>query len=183
MITLGIDPGYERLGLAVIKTDVGSPDKLLYSACFTTPRTLSFHERLGQLAKKIEGVLIKHHPNILAVEELFFSGNQKTAMRVSEIRGMIIYLGVRAGVPIIDLTPLQVKMSITGYGRADKSQLTAMTEKLIGIPRGRRHDDEYDAIGIALTGAALARQILIHTRTGRRLQKKSSVIEQSGSEV
>ena len=164
MITIGLDPGYERLGVAVIETSGGKKDELLYSTCLTTLRTLSFPERLKQLADNIEKVLIKYRPNILAVEELFFSGNQKTAMKVSEVRGMIIYLAVRAGVTIINLTPLQVKMSLTGYGRASKSQVSTMIGKLVCLPTGPRHDDESDAIAIALAGAAQARQTLIHTR-------------------
>lgn len=161
---MGIDPGYERLGLAVIETSSHSPDKLLYSTCLITPRTSSFPERLRQLANGIEKVLKKYQPDILAVEELFFSGNQKTAMKVSEVRGMIIYLGVCAGVEIINITPLQVKMSLTGYGRASKSQVSTIISKLIHVPIGPRHDDENDAIAIALTGTTYARQTLIHTR-------------------
>ena len=167
MRTMGIDPGYERLGLAVIETNAKFQEQLLYSACLTTLKTFSFHERLKLLADGIETILEKYHPDILAVEELFFSGNQKTAIRVSETRGMIIYLGLRAGIKIVNLTPLQVKMSITGYGRANKSQVETMIGKLIRIPPGRRHDDEYDAIAIALAGAAYVRQSLIHTQARR----------------
>ena len=164
MITVGIDPGYERLGLAVIETSAGKKDELLYSTCLITLKTFSFPERLKQLADGLEKILTKYKPNTLAVEELFFSGNQKTAMKVSEVRGMIIYLGVRAGVTIVNITPLQVKMSLTGYGRASKSQVSTMVEKLVRVPAGRRHDDEYDAIAIALAGALQARQHFIHTR-------------------
>ena len=165
MITMGIDPGYERLGLAIIETTNSSPDNLLYSTCLTTSKTDIFPDRLKQLAEDAERLLKKYRPDTLAIEELFFSGNQKTAMRVSEVRGMIMYLGLRAGAAIINLTPLQVKMSITGYGRASKSQVAAMIGKLVKIPPGQRHDDEYDAIAVALAGAAHARHTLIHTRT------------------
>src|SRR3989344_3702368 len=165
MITVGIDPGYERLGLAAVKTGVSQRDELLYSTCFITPRASSFPERLKQLATGIEGVLRKYQPDILAIEELFFSGNQKTAMKVSEVRGMIIYLGVCARVTIINITPLQVKMSLTGYGRASKSQVSTMVDKLVHVPAGARPDDEYDAIAIALAGALRARPTLIHTQT------------------
>ncbi|HEY4476711.1 MAG TPA: crossover junction endodeoxyribonuclease RuvC [Candidatus Paceibacterota bacterium] len=161
---MGIDPGYERLGLAVVETSPGGRDKLLYSTCLITSRTDSFPHRLKLLATGLQKVLAEYSPEVLAVEKLFFSGNQKTAMHVSEVRGMIIYLGVCAGVTLIDLTPLQVKMAITGYGRASKPQLTTMIKRLVAIPSGKRHDDEYDAIGIALAGAAHARQILIHNQ-------------------
>ena len=164
MITLGIDPGYERLGLAVVETGVNGENELLYSTCLTTSKTELFHKRLKSLAFEIEKVLVKYQPDTLAIEELFFSGNQKTAMKVSEVRGMIIYLAGRAGMEIINLTPLQVKMSITGFGRADKTQIITMVKKLIRVPPGRRQDDEYDAIAIALTGAAHCRQNFIHTR-------------------
>ncbi|MFH1170848.1 MAG: crossover junction endodeoxyribonuclease RuvC [Candidatus Vogelbacteria bacterium] len=167
MITLGIDPGYERLGLAVIETTNGAPDKLLYSTCLITSKTKPFHERLKTLADGVGKMLTKYQPDTLAIEELFFSGNQKTAMKVSEARGMIIYLAVHAGIKIINLTPLQVKMSITGFGRASKSQVETMIGKLIRIPSGKHFDDEYDAIAIALAGAVHARHELIHTRAGQ----------------
>lgn len=161
---MGVDPGYERLGLAVIETNAGKKDELLYSACLITAPTLPFYERLKSLADGVEKVLTKYQPDTLAIEELFFSGNQKTAMKVSEVRGMIIYLAVRAKIKIINLTPLQVKMSITGFGRANKSQVAVMVEKLIRIPNGKHLDDEYDAIAIALAGAVHTRHELIHTR-------------------
>ncbi len=164
MRIIGIDPGYERLGLAVIEANPKSKEELIYSTCLTTPKTLSFPERLALLGAEFEKLLIKYEPDTLAIEELFFSGNQKTAMKVSEVRGMIIYLAIRARIQIINLTPLQVKMSITGYGRADKSQVTTMLEKLILIPKKVKHDDEYDAIAIALTGLAHARQNIIHSQ-------------------
>ena len=163
MKIIGIDPGYERLGLAIIETTGKNCDELIYSTCLTTPKTIAFPERLALLGAEIENLLIKHHPDTLAIEELFFSGNQKTAMKVSEVRGMIIYLARRSGIKIINLTPLQVKMSITGYGRADKSQVLMMIEKLIHVSKKVQHDDEYDAIAIALTGIAHANPNLIHT--------------------
>ena len=165
MRIIGIDPGYERLGIAVVKTKDGSRDELLYSTCLITSKTLPFQERLKLLANGLEKALAEYQPDTLAIEELFFSGNQKTAMKVSEIRGMILYLGTRAGINIINLTPLQVKISITGYGRASKAQVEAMVGKLVRLPAGSRRDDEYDAIAIALTGAAHAKQILIHNQS------------------
>ncbi|MEK7622132.1 MAG: crossover junction endodeoxyribonuclease RuvC [Patescibacteria group bacterium] len=166
MITLGIDPGYERLGMAVIETKArAKKDELLHSTCIITSKNNLFPERLKSLALEVEKVLAKYKPDTLAIEELFFSGNQKTAMKVSEVRGMIIYLALRAGCEITNLTPLQVKMSITGFGRASKTQIITMIKKLITVPSGKRHDDEYDAIAIALTGAAHQRQNFIHNQT------------------
>lgn len=164
MRIIGIDPGYERLGVAVIEASPKNKDELIYSACLMTSKTLSFPLRLAKLGAEFENLIAKYQPEILAIEELFFSGNQKTAMKVSEVRGMIIYLAVRAGIKIINLTPLQVKMSITGYGRADKTQVTLMTKKLITVSKKVKHDDEYDAMAIALTGIAQARQNIIHSR-------------------
>ena len=167
MITMGIDPGYERLGLAVIETGAGKKDELLYSTCLITSPTKPFPERLKTLADEVEKTLAKYQPDTLAIEELFFSGNQKTAMKVSEVRGIIIYLAVRAKIKIINLTPLQVKMSITGFGRASKTQVETMIGKLIRIPAGKHYDDEYDAIAIALAGAVHSHHELIHTHAGQ----------------
>ncbi len=166
MRIIGVDPGYERLGVAVVEVGEKGKTELIYSTCLTTPKTLSFPERLALLGAEFEKLLTQYSPDLLAIEELFFSGNQKTAMKVSEARGVMVYLAMRAGVRVINLTPLQVKMSITGYGRADKSQVTMMLGKLISIPKKIKHDDEYDAIAIALTGLAHEKQALIHNQGG-----------------
>ena len=155
MIVLGIDPGYERLGLAVVKQEAGKVE-LLYSDCFTTDKKTIFSERLLALGNEIEKILTEWRPEVVATEKLFFTVNQKTAMNVAEARGVINYLCAKFNLPVVEYTPLEIKTCITGYGSADKKQMIGMIPKLIKIEKEIRHDDEYDAIGVALTHLARA---------------------------
>lgn len=155
MLVLGIDPGYERLGLAVVKQEA-SKIELLYSDCFTTDKKNTFGERLLCLGTEVERIIKKWEPNLTATEKLFFTVNQKTAMNVAEARGVINYLSAKYQIPIAEYTPLEIKTCITGYGSADKKQMISMIPKLLKIDKKIKHDDEYDAIGVALTHLARA---------------------------
>lgn len=155
MRILGIDPGYERLGIAVLEKNKGDKkEKVIYSDCFKTSAKIPFAERLLLLGKEIERVINMYKPDGLAIETLFFQNNQKTAMNVAEVRGMILYLAKCAGLTIQEFTPLQVKVAVAGYGAGDKRAVTDMVTKLVVIEKEIKHDDEYDAIAIALTGFA-----------------------------
>ena len=155
MKILGIDPGYERLGVAVLEKNKGDKkEKVVYSDCFKTSAKIPFVERLEFLGKEIERVIAAYQPDGLAIETLFFQNNQKTAMNVAEVRGMILYLAKCAGLTIQEFTPLQVKVAVAGHGQGDKRAVTDMVCKLVVIEKEIKHDDEYDAIAIALTGFA-----------------------------
>ena len=156
MKILGIDPGYERLGIAVIEKEKGE-ETLLYSTCFKTPKTDSFYTRLLALGEKVEEVIQKYDVDILAIETLFLNTNQKTAMRVSEVRGGIILEAAKAGLKIYEYTPLQIKIALTGYGRGTKDQVAFMVQRLLNLKEEKKLDDEYDAIAIALTCSASVR--------------------------
>ncbi len=151
MIVLGIDPGYERVGIAVIEKEGNSKEVLLYSNCFKTKKELVFNERLFLIGNEIDKIIQQFKPNILAIESLFFNTNQKTALLVSEARGAIIYEAKRRGLEIYEYTPLQIKNATVGYGRASKSQVDTMVRQLISIPKTIKQDDEVDAIATALT--------------------------------
>jgi len=151
MKILSIDPGFDRLGIAVLEEKNPSPI-LLYSSCFTTNRSLSFPKRLVSIAEEIERIILKYKPVVLAIETLFITTNQKTAMRVAEARGSIIFLCAKKNLSISEYTPLQIKMAVTGYGKADKRQVTEMIKKLISLDINKKTtDDEYDAIAVGLT--------------------------------
>lgn len=158
MKILGIDPGYERLGVAIVekskKTD--NQEILIYSDCLITSKNLTFSKRLLKLGTELEKIIKKYQPDCLALEDLFFAKNQKTAMAVGSVRGMIIYLAEKNNLEISEHSPNTVKLTITGYGRADKAQMMQMLPKLIKINKAIKHDDEYDAIGLALTALARA---------------------------
>lgn len=152
MRILSIDPGYERLGIAILEKNPGDKkETLLYSDCFKTSAKLAFVTRLSQIGKELEKLIDEYQPKALAIETLFFSNNQKTAMRVSEARGVIIYTMAGRGLPVHEYTPLQIKIAVTGHGKSDKKQVIAMVPRLIDIKKKIAHDDEYDAIAIGLT--------------------------------
>lgn len=156
MKVLGIDPGYDRLGIALIEKTTTGAEKVIFSTCLTTSRTLDFSERLLFLINEIERVIKKYRPDLLAIEKIFFISNQKTAMTVAEVRGAILYLAKKLKVPVINLTPLEVKSSIAGYGQADKAQVKFMVQKLLRLAAPIKQDDEADALAIALTGLSRA---------------------------
>lgn len=152
MKIIAIDPGYERLGIAVIeKTFKTGKEELLFSETFKTLPTDEFVDRLHQLGTRVEQLVVKHKPSALAIENLFLSNNQKTAMRVSETRGALLYIAKKHNLDVVEFTPLQIKTAVGGHGKADKKSVIDMTKKLIKIPAGKRLDDEYDAIACGLT--------------------------------
>ena len=157
MRILAIDPGYEKMGVAVLEKTDGIKELILFSECFKTSRDKSSDERLCALGKEVEKVIEKFKPSTLAIEKLFFADNQKTAMRVSEARGVIIYEAARAGLSVVEFTPLQAKVAVTGYGRGTKAQMKFMVEKLLTVGKKIKEDDEYDALALGLTYFATAR--------------------------
>ena len=153
MIILGIDPGYERLGIAVLEKNKGK-EEVLHSECFKTSARLLFEERLLLIGQKIEGVIKKYRPEVLAIETLFSNTNQKTVMHVSEARGVVIYEAIKKNLKIFEASPPQIKMATTGYGKADKNQVIKMVKMLVKIDNTKKSDDELDAIAIAITAFA-----------------------------
>ncbi|MSR71618.1 MAG: crossover junction endodeoxyribonuclease RuvC [Candidatus Taylorbacteria bacterium] len=151
MKIISIDPGYERLGIAIIEKGEKMKEVLLYSACFKTSAKLPFSARLREIGIEIERLIKEFEPVALAIETLFLSNNQKTAMRVSEVRGAIIYIAALSGLKIYEYSPLNIKIATTGYGKSTKDQIIAMIPKLIKIKKKIVHDDEYDAIAVGIT--------------------------------
>ncbi|OGI87417.1 crossover junction endodeoxyribonuclease RuvC [Candidatus Nomurabacteria bacterium RIFCSPLOWO2_01_FULL_33_24] len=150
MRILAIDPGFERVGVAILEKKDGK-EKLLYSSCFKTSAKILFAKRILLIGNEINRLIKKYKPKELAIETLFFFKNKKTVMVVSEARGVIIYEAQKAKLSIFEYTPLQVKMSLTGYGKADKIQIQTMVKKIISIDKNIKSDDEIDAIAIGLT--------------------------------
>lgn len=149
---LAIDPGYDRCGLAVLKKDRG--EQLIFSDCLTTRSGDPYPERLLAIGQGIERALTRHQPDLVAVEKLFFAANRKTAGRVSEVRGLIIYLAAKHDLPVVEYTPLEIKETVAGFGRAGKKQVAEMVARLIKLPVKKYLDDELDAVAVGLTAAA-----------------------------
>lgn len=150
---LAIDPGFERLGIAVLEKQAGK-EVLLYSACFKTPAGDPFPKRLRAVGEKLSEVISEYSPSILAIETLFASNNKTTVMHVAETRGVILYEAERGGLSIEEYHPPQIKVAVTGYGKASKEAVMSMVRKLIRIESSTTSDDELDAIAIGLTAFA-----------------------------
>ena len=154
MKILSIDPGYERLGVAILNKERGKKDELLYSACFKTDAKNAFEERLSEIGKEIERLISEYSPFALAIETLFFSKNTKTAMRVAETRGAILYIAQKNKLVIKELNPMEIKLAVTGDGKSDKQQMVKMVQMILKIEK-KAVDDEYDAIACGLACCAL----------------------------
>jgi len=154
MKILGIDPGFERIGIAIVEKEKNAKEKLLFSTCFKTASSLPFAERLYLIGNEIAKIIKKFKPEILAIETLFLNTNQKTVMKVAEARGVIIYESQKANLKLFEASPLQIKIAITGYGRADKKQIIKMVHLILKESNSKKSDDELDAIAVSLTAAA-----------------------------
>ena len=157
MRLIAIDPGYERLGIAVIEKLPKAKEVLLYSDCFKTDSKLPHCERLKLIGGEIARVIGEFKPTALSLEDLFFSTNTKTAMTVAEARGVILYEAAKNGLKVFEYGPGQIKVAVTGYGKSDKEAVIAMVLRLIKIDKKIKHDDEYDAIAVGLTCFATER--------------------------
>lgn len=150
---LGIDPGYDRLGICVLEKESNNDYKVIFSTCLESNRKKEIYERIFLFNKELEKIIAKYSPTELAIEKLFFTSNQKTVMGVSEARGAIIYLAQNLGLKIYEYTPLQIKIALTGYGKADKNQVYSMLKNILKLKDNsqKKLDDEHDAIAVAYT--------------------------------
>ncbi|MDO8514457.1 MAG: crossover junction endodeoxyribonuclease RuvC [bacterium] len=157
MKVLAIDPGYGRCGVAVVEKGGGGKEVLLYSECIETSAKMDFPARLAVVVDECARLIKKHSPDCVALEKLYFQNNQKTAMRVAEVRGALIGAASNAGLKVFEYTPGEVKSAAAGWGGADKKALAQMLHALVNIEKKIERDDEYDAIAIAVTHLARAR--------------------------
>ena len=152
MRILAIDPGYDRLGIAVVEGDPSRPT-LVWSDCVEPPKG-GAAERLAVVSRAVSDAIAVYAPDTLAIETLFFSKNVTTALGVAEARGAILAAAGSASLPVVECSPQEVKLAVTGYGSADKKAIETMVPKLIALPEKKRRDDELDAIAVGI--AALA---------------------------
>ena len=159
MKILGTDPGSDRLGVAIIEKTPKSKDVVLYSDCITTSAKDSIYARFKEIGTQICKILDTHKPDALSIETLFITKNQKTAMRVSEVRGIIIYEALRRDISVFEYSPMEIKMAVTSDGTSDKSRIMKMLPLLVDLTKISKKalDDEYDAIAVALTHSANVR--------------------------
>ena len=158
MRVLAIDPGYDRIGVAVIEKK-DNVEKLIHSECITTDKKEALLDRLFDLGTHIEKLLAHYKPNALAIETLFFNTNQKTGIGVAQARGIIIFLALKARCTVYEYGPQEIKVAVTGYGKSDKKAVIAMLKRLVPDVPETAHDDEYDAIAVGITCLAHYREI------------------------
>lgn len=153
---LGIDPGYGRMGYGVIEEARGEL-KVIDFGCLETPKFERSELRLFEIKRFLEKLFKEHKPDLVATENLFFSKNIKTALRVGEARGVILLSVAEVDLPLFELSPQEVKQAVTGYGKATKDQVQKMVQKILDLKKMPKPDDAADALAIAITASQMRR--------------------------
>ena len=146
---LGIDPGYAIVGYGILSYDGYKFRPLGYGA-ITTQAGVDFNLRLLDIYNDMKTVINTYKPDVMSIEKLFFNTNQKTGIDVAQARGVIILAAAQCGIPVYEYTPLQVKQSVVGYGRAEKKQVMEMTRSILGLGSVPKPDDTADALALAI---------------------------------
>ena len=150
MRVLAIDPGYDRLGVAVMEYQNGK-EYLIYSTCVLTDKKSELPDRLFEVGDAVAKLITTYTPDTVAIETLFFNKNIKTAIGVAQARGIIIYLAKKANCAVYEFGPQEIKVAVTGYGNSDKAAVFAMVSRLVPNVPKQALDDEYDAIAVGIT--------------------------------
>lgn len=149
MVILGIDPGYAIVGWGIINFERAKVQPLAFGSVQTEAHT-DFSDRLCKIYDDFEEIIERYKPDVAAIEKLYFQNNQKTAIDVAEARGVLLLALKKAGIPVFEYTPLQVKSAVTGYGQAEKPQVMEMTRRRLGLEKVPKPDDTADALAIAI---------------------------------
>jgi crossover junction endodeoxyribonuclease RuvC len=162
MIILGIDPGSVIVGYSILKKNNDRSIEVIDFGCIVTEKFATTGERLKKIHTDVTKLMEKHKPNVLSIETLFFFKNLKTVMPVSQTKGVILLAAAKKKMPVMEFTPLQVKMAIAGYGRAEKKQVQKMIEQMLDLKsfdfkkNNRKKDDAFDALGVAICASIKA---------------------------
>ena len=165
MIILGIDPGLATVGYGVVNCQRGVYRAIEYGAIITKPHQL-LENRLEEIYDSVCTIIERHAIDCMAVEELFFNTNITTGIAVAHGRGVLLCAAERCGIPLFEYTPGQVKMAVTGYGKAEKRQVMDMTKRLLKLAKTPRPDDAADALAIAICHARSATSLLSRVSGG-----------------
>lgn len=150
MKVLAIDPGYDRVGIAILEKN-NNQEILLHSECFETDKKSDFSDRILTIGLHLENLIQDHKPNRVAIETLFFNKNIKTAIGVAEARGVILFIAKKYGCSVKEFGPQEIKIATTGYGKSDKKAVIDMVKRLVKNVPDKALDDEYDAIAVGIT--------------------------------
>ena len=159
MVILGIDPGVATVGFGIISEKGGDPKPKRYGV-ISTPAGMRLALRLQQINNDVSELIEAFKPDAIAVEELFFNTNLKTAVSVAHGRAAVILAGEKYGIPMFEYTPLQVKKAVAGYGRASKNQVMEMVKRLLKLEQIPKPDDAADALAIAICHARYSTSLL-----------------------
>ena len=159
MRVLGIDPGIATIGFGVLDSD-GRRHNLVKCGVITTPAHTGLSFRLEQIYNDMLDILDMFKPDVVSIEELFFNTNLTTGISVAHGRGVILLACAKSGVKVYEYTPLQVKQSVVGYGRAEKKQVMDMVKRICNLPAPPKPDDAADAVALALCHARSATSLL-----------------------
>jgi crossover junction endodeoxyribonuclease RuvC len=154
---LGIDPGTGILGFGVVNFTTGKQPRMVTAGVIKTPAHTPLHERLIEIYDGLKEIIAETEPDAASIEKLFFAQNITTAMSVSHARGVAMLVAAQAGLPIFEYTPLQIKQTLTGYGRADKKQIQEMVKLHLGLKTVPKPDDAADALATAITHNLMTR--------------------------
>lgn len=149
MKIIGIDPGSALIGWGIIEKTGGSPKPIDFGTISFPPK-IAQSEKLVKIEKNIADLIIKHRPEILAIEKIFFFKNAKTVIAVAEARGVILLAAAKAGLEVYEYTPLQIKQAVSAYGRAEKTQIKNMVKLLLNLKEAPKSDDAADALACAI---------------------------------
>lgn len=152
MRVLGIDCGTERTGYGLIDSD-GRAHRIITAGCIKTSPKDALGERLRDIARGLRDVIREHEPGAAAVEEVFYAQNVKTALKLSHVRGVVLLAIAEAGIPLGEYSPLEIKTSVVGYGRAEKQQVKMMVHSLLRLEQEIDSEDACDALAVAICHA------------------------------
>ncbi len=152
MRVLGIDCGSQRTGYGVIESD-GAEHRMIAAGCIQTSPKWPFERRLLEIAEGLRRLIREYAPECAAVEEVFYSANVKTALKLAHVRGVALVSVAEAGMALAEYSPLEVKTSVVGYGRAEKSQVQLMVKSLLQLPDTLESEDASDALAVAICHA------------------------------
>lgn len=155
MIIIGIDPGTATTGYGIIETSESKKltIKFIKHGCIITKPTHSPGDRLHIIYKELSGIIREYRPHVFAIESLFFFKNLKTALPVSQAKGVILFTAAKNKIPVHEFTPLQIKFTITGYGKSEKNKVQEEIKKFLNLKEIPKPDDAADALGVAICGA------------------------------
>jgi crossover junction endodeoxyribonuclease RuvC len=161
MRVLGIDCGTEFTGFGVVEQGGGGKLRYLAAGAICSSKKDPMSDKLSHIYKSLSALMMTHHPDVVAIEEVFYSVNAKSALKLGQVRGVAMLAAASAGLPIAEYAPLAIKSAVVGYGRAEKSQVQQMVMKLLQLATLPETEDEADALAIAIchlhTSATLSR--------------------------